>query len=59
MASPDWLEQLTETVGGNGHNLDEQLRLTLGSFYEPFVMIRNIERQSPVQARCPIMPVCE
>ena len=58
-ASPDWLEQLTETVGGNGNNLDEQLRLTLGSFYEPFVMIRNIERQSPVQARCPIMPVCE
>ncbi len=53
--SPSWLEQLTETVGGNGNNLDEQLRATLGTLYEPFVMIRSMERQSPIQARCQII----
>ena len=53
--APDWLEQLTETVGSGGNNLDEQLRTTLGTLYEPFVMIRNMERQSPIQARCPVI----
>lgn len=53
--TPGWMEQLTETVEGNGNNLDEQLQLTLGAYYEPFVMIRNIEKQSPVQARCPVI----
>ncbi len=51
----DWLTQLTETVSGNGNNLDEQLRTTLGAYYEPFVMVRNIQQQSPIQARCPIV----
>lgn len=54
-APSDWLTQLTETVSGNGNNLDEQLRATLGAYYEPFVMVRNIQQQSPVQARCPIV----
>lgn len=54
-AAPSWLEQLTESIGGNGNELDEQLRSTLGAYYEPFVMVRNIERQSPVQARCEII----
>ena len=53
--SPTWIEQLTETVGSGGNNLDEQLRITLGTLYEPFVMIRNMERQSPIQARCPVI----
>lgn len=51
----DWLTQLTETVSGNGNNLDEQLRNTLGAYYESFVMVRNIQQQNPIQARCPIV----
>lgn len=54
-AAPSWLEQLTETIDGNGNELDEQLRATLGTFYEHVVMIRNIEKQSPVQARCEVI----
>lgn len=54
-AEPSWLEQLTEKAGGNGNELDEQLRSTLGAFYEPFVLIRNIEQQCPVQARCEVI----
>ncbi len=47
-----WTDQLFETVKGNGNNLDEQLRLMLGTFYEPFCTVRSIEQQSYVQARC-------
>lgn len=48
----DWIELLTEKTTGHNNNLDEQLRLTLGAYYEPFVMVRNLQYQSPVQARC-------
>lgn len=44
---------LQRANGGSGTILDEQLRLTLGSLYEPFVMVRNINSQSPIQARIP------
>lgn len=56
---PDMLEQLTGTLDDGGNGLDEQLRLTLGAYYEPFVMVRNLQHQSPVQARCLILPVRE
>ena len=45
------IEQLMKQVEGNGNNLDEQMRSTLGTFYEPFCIIKSIENQSPVQAR--------
>ena len=48
-----WAEQLFETVTGRGNNLDEQLRTTLGVFYEPLCLVKSLEKQSPVQARCP------
>lgn len=53
-AAADWAEQFMAKANGNsGTILDEQLRLTLGAYYEPFVMIRNIKNQAPVQARIP------
>lgn len=49
--SKSMMEQLLETAEGHNNNLDEQLRSTLGMMYEPFVMVRSLEHQSPVQAR--------
>lgn len=54
-AEDDWITQLTETASGHNNNLDEQLRTTLGAYYEPFIMIRNIQHQSPIQARSEII----
>lgn len=53
-----WTEQLFSTISGNGNNLDERMRETLGVFYEPLLMVRTLEKQSPIQARCEwILPV--
>lgn len=47
-----WTEQLFATISSNGNNLDERMRETLGVFYEPLLMVRTLEKQSPIQARC-------
>lgn len=49
-AEKDWAEKLLNTTKG-GNYLDEQLRLTLGEYYQPFVILRSLREQSPVQAR--------
>lgn len=50
----DWMEQLLSQVSDNsGNYLDEQLKLTLGNLYQPFVMIRNMKEKEPVQAVLP------
>ena len=50
----DWMEQLLAQVSENsGNYLDEQLKLTLGNLYQPFVMIRNMKEKEPVQAALP------
>lgn len=49
-----WMEQLLDMAGGNkGTYLDEQLRLALGDFYQPFIMIRNMKEKEPIQAALP------
>ena len=49
-----WMEQLMDMAGGNkGTYLDEQLRLTLGDLYQPFIMIRNMKEKEPIQAALP------
>lgn len=53
MAYPEpkeWTEILLKEAKGRGI-LDEQLRLTLGEYYEPFMLMRTLREQSPVQAR--------
>lgn len=53
-ADADFMQQLLDkATGGTGTVLDEQLRLTLGDYYETFIMVRNIKNQAPVQARIP------
>lgn len=50
----DWMEQLLSQVSDkSGNYLDEQLKLTLGNLYQPFVMIRNMKEKEPVQAALP------
>ena len=51
-ARPDLQEQILGIAGRNNY-LDEQLRLTLGSLYEPFMQLRNIDRREVLQAQIP------
>ena len=55
-ASADWMDQLLDRVSStSGSYLDEQLRLTLGDLYKPFMTIRNMKEKEPVQATLPFM----
>ena len=51
-AQPNWLESLMATTSKNNY-LDEQMRQTLGTYYEPFTYLKNINKQSAIQARLP------
>ncbi len=52
----DWLTQLMGELSGNGGSyLDEQLQLTLGDLYKPFMLIRSIKEKEPVQAAMPFV----
>lgn len=54
---PDYLSQLLDLPGAaRGNYLDEQMRLSLGAYYEPFALIRDLQAQNPVQARLPFEP---
>lgn len=54
---PDYLSQLLDLPGAaRGNNLDEQMRQSLGAYYEPFALIRDLQAQNPVQARLPFEP---
>ncbi len=46
----DWTESLF-SEGRGGSYLDEQMRLLLGEYYEPFSIMHAIRSMSPVQAR--------
>ena len=48
----DWIDQLTGAVSG-GSYLDEQLRATLGEYYEPFMLLKTMNQQDMIQARIP------
>ncbi|MBR1463732.1 MAG: signal peptide peptidase SppA [Prevotella sp.] len=50
----DFIDQLMEKTSGSGGNLlDAQLRTVLGTYYEPFMLLRNINEQNAIQARIP------
>lgn len=54
---PDYLSQLLGLQeAAQSDYLDEQLRQSLGIYYEPFAMIRDLNAQNPVQARLPFEP---
>ncbi len=47
-----WLDNLTEKISG-GNYLDEQMRATMGEYYDTFMMLRRINRTEAIQARIP------
>ena len=49
---PSWFESLMSTAE-RGSYLDEQLRATLGEYYEPFVFVKNLNNRNAIQARLP------
>lgn len=51
-APTDWMEQILNSTNKNNY-LDEQMRATLGEYYEPFSYIKGINKQSAIQARLP------
>lgn len=52
----DWSSQLLQkTLNPDGSEIDSRLRVILGDYYEPFMLVRDIRNQSPVQARIPYM----
>lgn len=54
---PDYLSQLLDLPGAaRGNYLDKQMRQSLGAYYEPFALIRDLQAQNPVQARLPFEP---
>jgi protease-4 len=53
---PSWWESLTDNMN-SGSYLDGHLRETLGDYYEPFIYLKNINKQSAIQARLPYFMV--
>lgn len=51
-APADWMEQLMGMTD-KGSYLDEQMRASLGEYYEPFNYLKGINKQSAIQARLP------
>ena len=52
-SQPGILEQLMSSQDNNGTYLDEQLRQTLGSYYEPIRLMNQIRNMDRIQARLP------
>ncbi len=54
--SAGWLASLLdESADAKNSFLDERLRSTLGTFYEPFMLIRTAQEQDRLQARMPFI----
>lgn len=52
--NPSFIDQLMSSGEKSKYSfLDDQLRLTLGNYYEPLMMIRSIQYLDPIQARLP------
>ena len=49
----DMVEQLLNSGTTRNNFLDEQLRLALGTLYEPFMLTRSLQQMDAIQARMP------
>lgn len=52
-ATASWMDAMLNSMSSSGTYLDEQLRQTLGDFYQPFTMLRSIDKREAIQARIP------
>ncbi len=48
----DWFSALLDQTSKKSY-LDEQMRATLGEYYEPFALVKNLNKQNAIQARMP------
>ena len=48
----DWMEQLLSAATRKNY-LDEQMRSSLGEYYEPFILLKTMNQQNMIQARIP------
>lgn len=48
----DWMEQLMNKTAG-GSYIDNSMRAALGEYYEPFMMLKEMNSQNAIQARMP------
>lgn len=51
-APTDWFEQLFNTFGG-GNYLDDKMRTALGDYYEPVILLKQMNQLDALQARIP------
>ena len=49
----DWITQLMNETKSKGSYLDEHMRMLLGELYEPFMLLKNIDKHNAIQARVP------
>ena len=53
-AKADFMDTLLKASGEAGDNyLNSQLRATLGEYYEPFMLMKKLDKQNAIQARVP------
>lgn len=50
--APSWTDQILSATAKKNY-LDDQLRMTLGDLYEPYMMLKGIDRHAALQARIP------
>ena len=51
-AEENWLEALLKEASGSNY-LGDQMKLMMGEYYEPFVLLKDMNRQNAIQARIP------
>lgn len=51
-AKASWFEQFAKKLNGDSY-IDNHMRMTLGEYYEPFMMIKTINKQNAIQAKVP------
>lgn len=52
-AAASWIDNLLNSMSSSGTYLDAQLRQTLGELYQPFTVLRSIDKREAIQARIP------
>lgn len=52
-AAASWMDNLLNSMTSSGTYLDAQLRQTLGELYQPFTVLRSIDKREAIQARIP------
>lgn len=50
----DWLDQFTSAMS-SGSYIDNQMRAAMGEYYSTFMVLKDINKQSAIQARIPYM----